>query len=144
MYSDAAGLWWESRYRALAETFANIGLNFILGKIFGLQGIIAATLISLLVINFGYGSTIIYKYYFKEEKVSEYYLYHLKYFIITVIIATITYLICNFIHVDGITQLIYNGVVCIIIPTILYYFIYKKNKYFDETKIMLQEILKMK
>ena len=64
-YSDAAGLWWETRYRAIAESIANCVLNYFLGRYFGLIGIILATLISLLIINFGYGSSIVFKYYFK-------------------------------------------------------------------------------
>lgn len=144
VYSDAAGLWWESRHRAIIETIANVGLNFFLGKLLGLQGIILATLISILVINFGYGSTIIYKYYFKEEKVSEYYLYHLKYFLITAFIAVVTYFVCSLLKVDGMTKLIYNGMVCIIIPVIMYYVIYRKNKHWGEAKKMLKEILKIK
>lgn len=65
VYSDAAGLWWENRYRAIVETIANLILNYILVKCFGILGIIVATLISLLVINFGFGSQIVFKYYFK-------------------------------------------------------------------------------
>ena len=144
VYSDAAGLWWESRYRAIAETIVNVGLNYLLGKLLGLQGIILATLISLLVINFGYGSTIIFKYYFKDEKTSEYYIYHLKYFIITAIIAIITYFICNLLKIEGISKLIYNGIVCVIIPVFLYYIIYRKNKYFEEAKKMIKEIFRIR
>lgn len=62
VYSDAAGLWWENRYRAIVETIANLILNYILVKCFGILGIIVATLISLLVINFGFGSQIVFKY----------------------------------------------------------------------------------
>ena len=67
VYSDAAGLWWENRYRAIVETIANLILNYILVKCFGILGIIVATLISLLVINFGFGSQIVFKYYFKNS-----------------------------------------------------------------------------
>ena len=52
MYSDAAGLWWENRYRAIIESVVNIVLNYFLGKIWGVYGIILATLISLFVINY--------------------------------------------------------------------------------------------
>ena len=63
VYSEACGLWYENRYRAIAESIANIILNIILGYLFGIYGIIAGTLISLFVINFIYGSNIIFKYY---------------------------------------------------------------------------------
>lgn len=40
LYSDAAGLCWKNRYRAIAESLANIILNIILVQIYGVLGII--------------------------------------------------------------------------------------------------------
>lgn len=75
-YSSAAGLFWENRKYVLAEVIANIVLNYTLGRVFGVHGIIAATLISILLINFVWGSAILFKYYFKGYKVSEFYKKH--------------------------------------------------------------------
>lgn len=144
VYSDAAGLWWESRYRAILEALTNIVLNYILGKLFGLPGIIIATLISLLVINFGYGSTIVFKYYFKNRKAKEYYLSHLKYFFVTTIILVITLGICYVIPLEGFADLITKSIICIIIPTFLYIIAYRKNKYFKEFEKLIKEILHIK
>ena len=143
-YSDAAGLWWESRNRAIIESLTNIILNYILGKIFGLKGIIIATLISLLVINFAYGSTIIFKYYFKEQKVFEYYKYHLKYFIVTLVVSIITYGICMLIPLNGIEEIIIKALICLVVPTTFYIVIYRKNEYFREMKKIIFEFLKRK
>lgn len=141
-YSDAAGLWWESRYRAILESIFNIVLNYILGKVWGLKGIIVATLISLLVINFAYGSSIIFKYYFKKQKLSEYYISHLKYFFITTVISVITYILCTLIPFTGILELIIKALICLIVPTGLYIVAYRKNKYLIDMKNMIIEILK--
>jgi len=46
VYVSAKGLWWENRYRAIAEALGNLVLNYILGKYFGIYGILAATLIT--------------------------------------------------------------------------------------------------
>ena len=133
-YSDAAGLWWETRYRAIAESIANCVLNYFLGKYFGLIGIILATLISLLIINFGYGSSIIFKYYFKDMQLSEYYKSNLKYFLITLLIGIITYAICNFFKSNGILTFIIKGIICIVVPNIIYIFVYRKEEMFNESK----------
>ena len=47
IYSDACGLWWENRWRNILEALANLVLNFIFGNLWGVYGIISATLISL-------------------------------------------------------------------------------------------------
>lgn len=140
VYSDATGLWWESRYRAIFETITNIVLNFILGKFFGVYGIILATLISILVINFGYGSLIIFKYYFKGIKPLEYYKEHFKYMIITGMVCGITYFICSLIKTNLIGELVYRMLICILVPAILYYCINRKSNYFEYVKFLIKEI----
>ena len=139
-YSDAAGLWWESRYRAVIEVISNIVLSFILGKFFGIYGIILATLISILVINFGYGSLIIFKYYFKGIKAQEYYIYHFKYAIITIIVCCITYFICSLIKTNLFLELTLKILICMLIPLMLYYIIYRRNPYLKYTKYLIKDI----
>ena len=51
LYSSAKGIWWEQRYRAIGETLMNLALNIILGRLFGVHGIILATMIINKVIN---------------------------------------------------------------------------------------------
>ena len=142
VYSEAKGLWWESKYRAIAEVIANIALNWILVKFFGVYGIIAGTLISLLIINFGYGSQILFKYYFKEQKVSEYFLTHGKYALVTLIVCIVTYFVCSFISLEGILGLILKGIICVIVPNILYLVIYRKDSEFNDSKEFVFKILK--
>ena len=86
-YSSAAGLFWENRKYVLVEALSNIVLNYILGKLFGVHGIIAATLISILLINFIWGSAILFKCYFKDYKVGEFYKKHFFYFGVAIIAA---------------------------------------------------------
>lgn len=130
-YHDAAGLWWEARYRAVAETIANIILNFLLTKLMGIAGTILSTIISILIINYGYGTSIIFKYYFKKSSIKLYFLDHLKYTIVTVVVAILTLLLCEiFKNNNIIVDLIVKSILCMIIPNILFYFIYRKNDFF--------------
>lgn len=141
-YSDAKGLWYENRYRAIAESIANILLNLLLVKFLGIYGIILGTLISLLIINFGYGSQILFKFYFKNEKISDYFKKHGIYAFVTTIICIITYFICTFIKYDGIMGLSLKIVICVVIPNIMYLIIYLKTEAFKESIAILKNILK--
>jgi len=132
-YSDAKGLWYENRYRAIAESIANVILNLLLVKFMGIYGIILGTLISLLIINFGYGSQILFKHYFVNEKISDYFKYHGKYAFVTLIICTVTYFMCTWIKTNDILELIIKSIICITIPNILYFIIYFKTQIFEET-----------
>lgn len=134
IYSDGAGLWWENRYRAIAESIANILLNIVLGKIWGVHGIILATLISLFVINFIFGSQIVFKYYFKNRKIGEYFAYHSFYFLVTFILGLVTFYVCHLIVADKITigSIVIKVIICFLIPNLLYFLIYKKTKVYRE------------
>lgn len=140
-YYGATGLWYEGRFRALAETILNIILNYFLGKYFGVNGIILATLISLLLINFGYGSTIIFNNYFKGISIKSYYLRHLLYIFITVLASGITYGICSLISLSNIFELVIKGIICIIIPNMVYLLCYFKYDVFTDAIKLIKNIL---
>lgn len=149
LYSDAAGLWWENRYRAIFEAIANLTLNLILGKIWGIYGIIIGTLTSLLIINFGFGSQIVFKYYFKNRKLKEYFALHLKYAAITIVICIITFILCKKVKYVGYMELITKTVICLIIPNLLYLVIYFRTSEYKDTiswllnKLNLDKYLKL-
>lgn len=128
LYSDAAGLWWENRYRAIAESIANIVLNIVLVQFWGVHGIIIATLISLFVINFILGSQIVFKYYFKNGKVGEYFTYHGVYFCVTAVVGTFTVFICRHYFTDSVVGILLQLLICCVIPNMLYLLIYRKTK----------------
>lgn len=132
LYSDAAGLWWQNRYRAVIESVMNLVLNYVLVQIWGIYGIIIATLISLFIINFLGGSGIVFKYYFKNGKFKEFLKYHLFYFVITAINASICINIVRFIQLDNLLGLIVKGIVCAIVPNIVYSIIYLNVPEFRE------------
>ena len=141
VYSDAKGLWYENRHRAIIESVMNVILNLVLGHFLGVVGIIVGTLISLLIINFGYGSQILFKHYFKSFKVSEYFLRHGLYAVVTLAVCAITYAVCAAINVDGAQGLIFKGCVCIVVPNMLYILIYRKTKIYKDAAGFLKKII---
>lgn len=143
LYSDAKGLWWENRYRAIIESVANIILNFVLGKIFGIYGIIVATLLSLFIVNFLWGSTIVYKYYFTSYKVSEYFLTHLFYLGVSCVTIGITYLCVRLLtlKLSVVLSLIISIPVVIILPNFIYFVCYFRYKEFANAKRLFAKLM---
>ena len=87
IYFEGAGLWWKARYIVITETIANIVLNLLLGKYWGVMGIIVATLISLFFINFIGEAWILFKEYFKNDRLGTFFAEQALYFGVTVVIA---------------------------------------------------------
>lgn len=143
-YSDAKGLWYENRFRAIAESVANVILNLVLGYFFGVYGIIAGTLISLLIINFGYGSQILFKHYFGEQRIRDYFLKHGLYAVVTIIVCVLTFLICSYVKIDGFLGLAIKGLICVVIPNIIYCIIYYKTKLYKDSSTFLKKIIRGK
>lgn len=137
LYSEAKGLWWENRFRAVTEAVLNIVLNFILGKLFGVYGIVAATLISLFFINFIWGSTIIYKYYFTEIKMREYYLLHLLYATVTIVVCFATYFVCSKVLFVGILGFLVKLLLCSCVSAVILVITYSKFPLFKLAKMWM-------
>lgn len=142
VYNQGAGLWWEGKYRAFAESLLNIILNAFLGSIWGINGIILATFLSLFIVNFFYGSAIVFKNYFTKYKVTSYYKMHTLYAIVTIAIGSVTYLATALINVNKYVDLIIIGFICLLLPNLLYYLIYRNYHMFKESKGMVRKIIK--
>lgn len=132
-YSAAAGLFWQNRIYVLVEAVVNILLNFFLGKYFGVHGIILATWISIFFINFGWGSLIIYKYYFIGFKARKYYFAQLKYLMVTILTAAVTFGICSIIELKALPTFFCRMAICIVIPNFVYVLVYRKESEYKES-----------
>ncbi|MBQ3339940.1 MAG: hypothetical protein IJG82_10185 [Atopobiaceae bacterium] len=112
LYASGSGLWWEMRWRSIAESVGNVVLNFIFVQIWGVAGIVGATLVSLLIFNFGLATSIIFKYYFKNGKLGEYFLDQLHYFLVAVAACFIAYAVCSRMPEAGILWFLARAIAC--------------------------------
>ena len=127
-------------FTIIFETSSSLPTTLSL-KIFGIAGIIAGTLISLLIINFGYGSQILFEFYFGKDRIIEYFKSNIIYALVTFVISIVTGLICYSVGLDGINGLIIKSIICVIIPNIMYILIYCKTKKFKEAKKFIISIV---
>lgn len=141
LYINGKGLFYECRIWFIMEALSNLILNFVLGYFWGVTGIIAATIITIFLFNFITRTQVVFKNYFRISQKS-FYRQHSLYFFVTAIVACFTYLICTFIHVDGVLGLIIKAIIVIVVPNILYMVLYCKNKTFKVSIQFLKSIIK--
>ncbi len=132
LYSDAAGLWWENRYRTLVEAIANIILNYLFVKLWGVYGIILATIITLFLIGYASSAIVLFKGYF-HFGLKNYFLNHIKYMSATIINCIITLAICCSITGNEIRILLGRLAICCVATPMIYFIIFLKNKTFTES-----------
>lgn len=131
IYTQALGLWWSLRYLSFIDIFVNIGLNYFLGKIFGVYGILTATIIDIAFVSIPWTTYFLFRDYFGLKKYWQYMALYIKYFAISAGTGFITWQICNLNSFDSIfLKLLSNAGICIIIPNMVYLLVFRKNKYF--------------
>ena len=138
IYNAANGLWWKMKYRSIIETLMNIVLNIVLGYYYGIHGIIGATMISLFLCNFLWGSSILFEDYFGKAKLKSYYCYQSIYAVFVILFCFITYILCSLINIDGFTKLFVNGVICVIVPGVFFLLFVTKSKIYKNSLNMVK------
>ena len=119
---------------AICETIANIVLNYLLVRIWGVYGIVLATIIPLILINFGFGAQVLFKHYFTDEKISKYFIDNLGYAVVTIISVIVTFKVTTFIGEYTVANLFIRGIICCIIPNIIFLAAYCKSLKFRMAK----------
>ncbi len=104
LYRTAAGLWWQDRMRPVVESIANIALNLIFVHIWGFAGVLFATIVTLVVINFCWGAYILFKHYFRRD-MGEYLRIQARQFAAMILACTIVCFSSSFVEVPGIPGL---------------------------------------
>jgi len=120
IYRDAAGLWWQDRYRPIVETVVNLSLNILLVRFIGVSGVMLSTIFCIVFIEGTWGTRILFKHYFTEEKQSVYMLKLLLTWGLTAAAGVACYFVCGLIHLTGIPAFIVYGVVATIIANLVY------------------------
>ncbi len=132
VYYQAAGLWWFGKIRSIVEAGLNLGLNLILGKFFGIGGIVSATIISFTCVYF-YGSKFVFTEYFKNGERLHHYLENLIFFLVIITAGVITsfagrIIITSFRVKSDLIILMVYAVSCFIFPNLFFLCIYSHNK----------------
>lgn len=142
VYATGVGLWWESRYQSIAEVLTNVILNIVLGKYYGVFGIVLATIISIAAIDLIYGSTIIYRHYFRKNSVFTFYFEQLKYVCATLLMAAVSYAICEKITTGGMPGLILKALCTLLVSNFCLLLIYHRSLVFKNALRFVKGMLK--
>ena len=142
-YISAAGLYYNVRYRAITEGITNIIVSIVLGKQFGLLGILLGTFISGILCGWIPEAKVIIneilnidaKQYMKTQLIN----------VGTIFISGVmTVCICGFISQKGILGFILNLCLCILVPNIAMIILNCKNKAFlicvEKVKLVLNSM----
>lgn len=93
-YKSAAGIYWEDKWCPLVSSAVNLVLDVVLVQYVGINGVILATVVSMLFVETPWEIAVLFKLYFKRSP-KEFLLRQALYFLVTVLCGALTFLLCS-------------------------------------------------
>ena len=130
-FKSKAGLFTQDKYIPVIEGIINLVSSIILLKYFGLVGVFMGTTISTVTIQLWNRPRIVYKELFNIQLI-EYFKKYIYYVLITLIVGAITTFLCNnFVYGSGFLSLVLKGLICVIVPNLIYISLFYKTEEFN-------------
>ena len=142
LYKDAAGLWWHGRFRVLIEAIANLILNFLLGWLWGINGILLATIITITFVGHGYGGWIIFHNYFTKYSFLKFAGSQFLYLLIIGFVSIVTLKICSLLTYIGVLGIILRLILSFGIANMLFWGILRFHPHYSQSIAFLKNIKK--
>lgn len=122
------GLFWDDRYKSIVEAVFNLAVSVPLAMRWGVEGIMAGTLISTFAFPFWCEPLVLYSrgLHMPARKYFANYLIHL---IITVAAGVLTWILCGFTS-GGMTGLIWKAMICAVVPNLVFWVAYHQTREF--------------
>ena len=135
-YYHTQGLFRHGRYITLFTAAINIVASILLGKIWGLFGILLATAISRMLTNTWYSPYAVFKYGFGTSA-KPYFLRYILYLVVLAFTGGLCWFLCSFIDISPIINMIVKFVICCIVPNLIFFLLFFKTKEFGMLKMFV-------
>lgn len=143
-YKDAGGIWHEDRFRPIASALTDLTLNLILVNFIGLYGIILSTIIALLFVATPWLYKNVFTVLFKKG-FNQYVKKELSQVLLIVFSVGSCYLVSSVIKVNSlIITIIVRLFICVIVPNLIFFIVFRKKSEFYELLILADNITKGK
>ncbi len=142
-FKECTGLFWNDRYKSLAEAAVNLGLDFAFVFWIGLPGVLLATIISTVCIPLWIEPYVLYKNYFGRS-VKGYYLRYAVYTLVTVFVCAATFAATYFLPSGTVLWFLAKLAICAVLPNLLYLLVYFRTPEFKFLFGVAKGLLKKK
>ena len=151
VYQEGAGLWYECRFIMLGEAAANVVLNILLCRIWGVFGIILATVISVFITNAFFCPRVLFDQYFQNDKLKEYWMDHVFYGITMFVSAGVSWFVCERLFPIKDAGMMWNVVslggrlvICTGLSGVIFWMIWHKSERYQVAVRWMRDIIRAK
>ncbi|EJT6496127.1 hypothetical protein QYZ59_04740 [Clostridium perfringens] len=140
-FRTALGLFWYDRYKPVFEAIINLSASIILVNRYGIIGVLIGTTISILTTCFWIEPYILYKYGLDDNPI-KYFKVYFKYFILTIFAFICTKLVIRIFVFNGILGFLFEMIICIIVPNLIYIFFFHRCYEFKYLEKLIINIIR--
>ena len=127
IYANCEGLWYHFQVISILEVIGNVILNYVFGKLFGIVGIVCATIVTIWLFNFAMGARITFKKYF-DRSPGRYYGTQILFALLGIVLVSLCYFFANIFAIENILlMLCYKIAVCAIVPAGCFFVLFRKS-----------------
>lgn len=140
-FTNATGLFWETRHKPVFECIINLVVSIILAKKIGISGVFIGTFVSF-ICTFWINPVVIYKKQFGKSSI-RYFARYFLYVVIAIVIALGIEYLCNIISIDGtILNVAFRVAVCAVIPNVIFIILFGWTEEFKYCFGIFKNIIK--
>lgn len=140
-FREGCGLYYQGRYRPLFTALFNVLFSIILGSIWGIPGIILATIISRFITIWWFDAYIVFKNVF-EEKPYKYLMDYLAKLVLIFAVGALTAFVCSLHGLTGILAVIVNILISAVLVNGCFLLLFFKTAEFAQINNFLKNTLK--
>lgn len=144
LYKDASGMWHEDRLRPLAAALTNLILNLILVQFIGIYGILLSTVLAILCVGMPWLLHNLFTIIFERKHMWHFIGKLAKYTFVVFISCVVTYFICSRFNMSPVPTILVRGVICLIVPNLIYYLAFRRAKEFQQSLQLVDKMTKGK
>ena len=143
IYRNVLGLYVYCSWKPIAEAIINIIASLFFVRLYGLFGIFLGTTTSFVCTALWIEPYVLYKYYFKKSP-TKYITISLQFFVYTVFIGIIAYILESLVRINSIFGLIVKGVLCLAVHTLSFIVVFGRFEEYISCKQRLLSIIARK
>ena len=153
VYHQARGLWYESRGIMIGESVVNIVLDIVLGRMLGISGIVFSTVISVFITNYFFCPALLFRLYFQNGKLKEYWIDHFLYTLTMFLTAGVSWCLCEKILPISMIDQRYFGncllslggrlIFCTIISVLGFWLIWHRSERYQRAGRWMRKMIKL-
>lgn len=131
IHTDAMGLYWSLKYKGILEAAINLVLSIILGRIWGLVGILVGTTLSHLLYSFWHESYVVFHEGLHSD-VKSFYLQDAKDTLVVLAAAVLTVGAASLVPLEGVAGLAVRLVLAVVLPNAVFVLAFHNRREFRE------------